>query len=95
MGWLVIKPDPREIEVPPEKPLLQVLRELGVRVPYNCRRGLCGQDLIRIWEGWEHLNPVLEHEEGTLELLQAKGQPMRMACCARIVGAGKVVIEIL
>lgn len=95
MGRLVIRPDVFSGEVPPTKSILLVLLEQRQMVHYSCRRGLCGQDLIRVISGWEHLNPINDLEDGTLELLRAKGQPMRMACCAKVVGDGEVVVEVV
>jgi ferredoxin len=95
MGRLLIEPNLFSGEVPSTKSILMVLLETRQRVHFSCRRGLCGQDLIRIVKGWEHLNEIQDHEDGTLELLQAKGKPMRMACCAKIIGDGEVVIEIV
>ncbi|MCZ7647138.1 MAG: 2Fe-2S iron-sulfur cluster binding domain-containing protein [Planctomycetota bacterium] len=95
MGRLVIQPALYAGEVPPGKSVLQVLLELRAPMHYSCRRGLCGQDLIRVLAGGEHLNPVGDLEDGTLELLQVKGQPYRMACCARVVGDGEVVVEVV
>jgi ferredoxin len=80
-------------EVPPTKSILLVLMESGVLMNYSCRRGLCGQDLIQIKSGWEFLNPIGALEEGTLEMLGVKDQPYRMACCARVVKDGTVVVE--
>jgi ferredoxin len=95
MGRLVIQPGIFSGEIPPTKSILMVLLEQRYRVHYSCRRGLCGQDLIHVISGWEHLNPIQDHEDGTLELLQAKGKPMRMACCAKIVGDGEVIVEVV
>jgi len=95
MGRLVIQPSIFAGEVPPTKSILMVLLEQRHRVHYSCRRGLCGQDLIRVIQGWEHLNAIQDLEDGTLELLQAKGKPMRMACCAKVIGDGEVIVEVV
>ena len=95
MGRLVVQPDRYAGEIPPEKSILMLLLEQRISVHYSCRRGLCGQDLVRIVKGWEHLNAIQDHEEGTLELLQATGKSMRMACCAKVIGNGEVIIEIV
>jgi len=95
MGKLLIRPGTVARDVPPEKSILMFLLEQHARVHYSCRRGLCGQDLIRVVQGWEHLNAIQEHEEGTLELLRVKDQPMRMACCAKVIGDGEVIIELV
>lgn len=95
MPRLVIQPGIFEGEIPPTKTILQVLLEQRAPMHFSCRRGLCGQDLIRILSGWEFLNPIGDLEDGTLELLRAKGKKMRMACCARIVGEGEVTVEIV
>ncbi|HYF51351.1 MAG TPA: 2Fe-2S iron-sulfur cluster binding domain-containing protein [Planctomycetota bacterium] len=95
MGRLVIEPGVFNGEVPPDKTVLRVMLELRYPIHHSCRRGLCGQDLIRIVKGWEFLNPIEDHEDGTLQLLQARDEPMRMACCTRIVGDGEVVVEVV
>jgi len=95
MGRLVVEPNLYFGEVPPDKSILLVLLEQRQLIDFSCRRGLCGQDLIRIVSGNEHLNPIEGLEEGTLELLMEKGKSMRMACCARVIGDGEVVIEIV
>lgn len=94
MGRLLIRPALYEGEVPPTKSILQVLMEVRHPIHFSCRRGLCGQDLIRIVSGWENLNEIGDAEDGTLTLLQARDKPMRMACCAKVIGAGEVVVEI-
>jgi ferredoxin len=91
----LIIPGVFEGDVPPTKSVLKVLLELRHPIMHSCRRGLCGQDLIRVLNGWEHLNPIEEHEDGTLTLLQARNEPMRMACCTRVIGDGVVTIEIV
>ena len=95
MGRLVIQPGVFSGEVPATKSILLVLLEQRHAVHYSCRRGLCGQDLIRIVSGWEFLNPINDLEDGTLELLRAKDKPMRMACCAKVVGDGEVIVEVV
>lgn len=95
MGKLILQPGLFEGEIPAHKPILRVMLELHVPLNYSCRRGLCGQDLIRIVSGWEHLNPIGELEEGTLELLRARGKHMRLACCAMVFGPGPVVVELV
>jgi len=95
VGRLVIEPEIFSGEVPPNKSVLQLLLELRIPVLHSCRRGLCGQDLIRVKSGWEHLNAIEDPECGTLELLRVNDQPMRMACCTKVVGSGEVVVEIV
>ena len=95
MGKLVIQPDIFSGDIPPTKSILMVLLEQRRTVHYSCRRGLCGQDLIRVVKGWEFLNEIQDPEDGTLELLRVKGQPMRMACCAKIIGEGEVIVEVV
>ena len=95
MGRLVIEPGIFDGEAPAGRTVLQILMGQRAGVQYSCRRGLCGQDLIRVCSGWQHLNPISEIEEGTLSLLGGLNQSMRMACCTRVVGEGKVVVEIV
>ena len=51
MGHLTIKPGLFDGDVPPSKTILQVLLDIGYPMHYSCRRGLCGQDMIRILKG--------------------------------------------
>ena len=95
MGRLVIRPGLYNGDVPPTKSVLLVLMEQRYPIHFSCRRGLCGQDLIRIVSGWEFLNPIGDLEDGTLTLLRAKDSPMRMACCAKVIGEGEVVVEVV
>ncbi len=95
MGRLIIEPNLFSGDVPAARTILQILLQLDIGLPYSCRRGLCGQDLIKIRSGWDQLNPVGEFEEETLELLQITEQQVRLACCCKIIGMGEVVIEIL
>ena len=95
MGRLLILPQLFDGDVAPTKSVLQVLMECRHPIHFSCRRGLCGQDLIRVVEGWEHLNPIGDAEDGTLTLLRARDKPMRMACCAKVVGDGQVIVEIV
>jgi ferredoxin len=95
MGRLLIRPDWYNGEIAPAKSILQVLLEQRYPIHYSCRRGLCGQDLIRVISGWEFLNPIEDHEDGTLTLLRARDQQMRMACCAKVIGDGEVVVEVV
>jgi len=95
VGHLIIKPGLFDGDVPPTKSILQVLLDIGYPMHYSCRRGLCGQDMIRILKGAEFLSPKEEPESGTLEMLRVHDQPMRMACSVRIIGDGEVVVEIV
>lgn len=93
MGYLVVEPGLFSGEIPAHRTILQVLLSQGIMIGNQCRRGMCGQDLIRVISGWEHLNPVVEPENGMLTLLNVAGKHMRMACCTRIIGHGRVVVQ--
>jgi ferredoxin len=95
VGRLTLEPNIFSGEISPTKTVLQVMLENRCAISHVCRRGLCGQDLIRVLKGWEYLNPIEDHEEGTLILMMANDEPMRMACCTRVIGEGEVVIEIV
>jgi ferredoxin len=95
MGRLVIRPQWYDGEIAPTKSILQVLLEQRFPIHFSCRRGLCGQDLIRVIQGWEFLNPIGDAEDGTLILLRAREQQMRMACCAKVIGDGEVIVEVV
>jgi ferredoxin len=95
VGHLTIKPGLFDGEVAPNRTILQVLLDIGYPMHYSCRRGLCGQDMIRVLKGAEFLSPIEEPEGGTLEMLRVRDQPMRMACSVYVIGNGEVVVEIV
>ena len=65
-GEFVVRLAKRGIEllVPPEKPIIQVLREAGIEIKTSCEQGVCGTCLTTVLEGEpEHHDLYLSDEE--------------------------------
>jgi ferredoxin-NADP reductase len=61
---VVLGADRREIEVTAEQTLLEALEQAQVNVPYQCRRGVCGECLTGVLEGDpDHRDVFLSPEE--------------------------------
>lgn len=70
------------LTVPPDRTLLDALREAGIDVPSDCEEGLCGTCEVAVVSGEvDHRDKVLSHAE------HKDGRRM-MACCSR--GKGKI-----
>lgn len=66
-----------ELQVPPNKSILEVLEEHGIEHPFSCREGLCGTCQTNVCEGEpDHRDYVLTDEE------RESGKTM-MVCCSR------------
>ncbi|MCX7309993.1 MAG: PDR/VanB family oxidoreductase, partial [Afipia sp.] len=75
------------LSVPPNKTVLQVLREAGVDVQSDCEEGLCGTCEVALIEGdVDHRDKVLTESE-RLENCRL------MTCCSR-ARSGKVVLAL-
>ena len=57
-----------------------------VFIDWECRKGTCGCDPIRIVAGQEHLAPVGADEAKTLRDLGLEPGPYRLACVAKVQG---------
>ena len=69
-----------QVQVPPDRTLLQALQAAGVDVPCDCNEGLCGTCEVAVLEGGvDHRDKVLTHSE------RATGKRM-LACCSRAAG---------
>lgn len=76
-----------QVQVPPDRTLLQALQAAGVDVPCDCNEGLCGTCEVAVIDGEiDHRDKVLTHSE------RAAGKRM-LACCSRAVG-GRVVLAL-
>jgi vanillate O-demethylase ferredoxin subunit len=65
------------IDVPPERSILDVLRDVGVELPSSCEQGVCGTCLVRVLEGVpDHRDCFLTNEE------RAQGDQLT-PCCSR------------
>ena len=66
-----------ELNVPPDKSILEVLEEHGLEVPFSCREGLCGTCVTNVLAGEpDHRDYVLSDEE------RESGKLMTI-CCSR------------
>ena len=67
----------KELQVPADKSILEVLEENGFEVPFSCREGLCGTCVTNVLAGDpDHRDYVLSDEE------RASGKLMTI-CCSR------------
>ena len=62
-----------------------------VFIDWECRKGTCGCDPIRVVAGQEHLAPVGADEAKTLRDLGLEPGPYRLACVAKV--QGRVTVE--
>ena len=74
--------------------ICEIAEEHGIQITAQCHQGICGSDPIRIVSGHDHLNPMGEGEEDTLdEICSVEEGQHRLACMAR--PTGPVVVEIV
>ena len=65
------------LAVPPGKPILDVLLDEGIDVPFSCMEGVCGSCKVGVLEGVpDHRDLVLTDEE------RASNKAI-MVCCSR------------
>lgn len=80
------------ILVPPRTNLLQAIREAGVPFRWSCTRATCGKCQCRVVEGAANLQRPTVNEPARLsQTLVDMG--FRLACQAKVVGPGDVVVE--
>jgi len=65
------------LEVPPERTLLQVLREHGIEVESSCEEGVCGTCETRVLEG------ACEHRDFLLSDAEREANKSMMVCVSR------------
>ncbi|MGI9176137.1 MAG: FHA domain-containing protein, partial [Rhodothermales bacterium] len=73
------------------KTVLDAADEHDVFIDWECRKGTCGCDPIRVVSGTEHMSPVSEDEAKTLKDLGLEPGAYRLACVAKV--QGPVVVE--
>ena len=71
--------------------VLDAADEHDVFIDWECRKGTCGCDPIRVVSGTEHMSPVGDDEAKTLKDLGLEPGTYRLACVAKV--QGPVVIE--
>ena len=71
--------------------VLDAADEHDVFIDWECRKGTCGCDPIRVVSGTEHMSPVGNDEAKTLKDLGLEPGAYRLACVAKV--QGPVVIE--
>jgi len=68
-------------QVPPDKTVLEVLRDMGHDVDSSCEEGLCGTCIVDVLEGEpDHRDLVLDDEE-------KKSNKLMTVCCSRAKSA--------
>lgn len=92
----IVRLDPinREISIQTNDNLLSILLKNDLNVLEECNgRGMCSTCHIYIKQGTESLSPLNRREKRTLEVITTANQYSRLACQARVLGAG-VVVEV-
>ncbi len=72
------------LHVPPDRTLLEVLRDANIDVPSDCGEGLCGSCEVEVIEG------DVDHRDVVLTAAERQENRRMMACCSR--GRGKIVL---
>lgn len=84
---VVLKRKGIELDVPPGRTIMEVLKEAGVRVAYSCQSGVCGTCETRVIEGEpDHRDNVLSDRE------RERGGVM-MICCS-LAKSDRLVLDI-
>ena len=75
------------LTVPPDRTILQVVREAGIEAPSSCESGTCGTCETRVLEGVpDHFDAVLSPKD------KREGKSM-MICCSGSLTA-KLVLDL-
>ncbi|MFI5778807.1 FAD-dependent oxidoreductase [Nocardia sp. NPDC051570] len=73
--------------------LLDIAERAEQPIEAGCRMGVCGADPVAVLEGMDCLSPPNRDERNTLRRL-GFADNTRMACCARLVGAGAAKVSL-
>lgn len=65
------------LQVPPDKTVLQTLRDANVDVQSDCEEGLCGSCEVPVLEG------QIDHRDSVLSRNERSAQSRMMTCCSR------------
>ncbi len=82
---ITFEPSGLRLVAKPGATLLEIAESAEQSIEAGCRMGVCGADPVCVVAGMEHLSPVSDDEQATLERL-GYAENTRMACCARING---------
>ncbi len=88
---VTFQPTGKSVAARPDQPVLEVAEAAGLKIESGCRMGVCGADPIAVQQGMEHLCPVGDDEQATLERL-GHASNTRMACMARVRGPVTVAL---
>ncbi len=70
----------RVIQVPADRPILDVLLDAGIDVPFSCRDGVCGTCLTAVLEG------VPDHRDQVLFGADRDANDAMTVCVSRCLG---------
>lgn len=76
-----------QVQVPPDRTLLQALQAAGVDVPCDCNEGLCGTCEVAVLDG------DIDHRDKVLTQTERATQRRMLACCSRAAG-GRIVLAL-
>jgi cytochrome P450/ferredoxin-NADP reductase len=77
---VVLKDSGLELQVPPDKTVLAVLREANIDVQSDCEEGLCGSCEVRVLDG------EVDHRDLVLTRAEREAGGRMMSCCSRARG---------
>ncbi|MEH7883387.1 PDR/VanB family oxidoreductase [Bacillus sp. JJ1609] len=82
----ILKRSEKQLEVPENASLLEVLLQNGIKVPYSCRAGGCGTCEIKVVEG------QIVHFDSFLTEDQKYSKQSMLSCISR--GNGRLVLDL-
>lgn len=85
--WVRVPRHGIEVQVPPDRSLLDVLAEHGVEALSDCRRGECGLCVMDVLE----LQGQIDHRDVFLSEAQKRAGDKLCACVSRVCGGGIVL----
>jgi len=74
--YVELKRSGRRLFIPPDKSILQVISDLGIKVPSSCRQGRCGTCETRVLSG------IPDHRDVVLSARQKEANKTMMICCS-------------
>ena len=75
--------------------LCDIAEKAGVRLPTDCRIGICGEDPVRVIAGLENLSTQSEEERDALmSRCGLEGSPYRLACVTVLHGPVVVTLDV-
>ncbi|HWK45501.1 MAG TPA: PDR/VanB family oxidoreductase [Stellaceae bacterium] len=80
---VLVRDHGREVTVPPDRSLLDVLADAGIDIAYDCLRGECGLCVVEVAEA----DGALDHRDVFLSAHQKQCADKLCACVSRATGA--------